>query len=183
MCTDRGDETTSEGQMASKTDLPHNKEYKSSDSCRITTIPKNAYVYDRYEPEIFLEIGDIIPNNSFILFGCERYQLFIGEKYNYCINGAWSQDFPTCKPLCSPEKLSSISFKPTCKYQRKKVPCAEPAEPGTTAKVACNEQYESFQAEEQTSVCGMDGRWYPEPSGCNQVCGSTFDKVCLVNVN
>lgn len=166
--------------MSTKGNTSRNQELQTPGSCRITTIPRNGHIYERYAQDKELFVDHIVGDNNIINFACNENQLLMGKRQNICRQGKWDDEWPTCHPLCSAEKLSSISFEPTCRFERGKVSCSEPARPGTIVKVVCKEGYESFQVEEQTITCGIDGQWYPEPSACTQICGKLitfYDKT------
>lgn len=160
-------------QIETTTQITHSQEQTvPPDSCRITTTLRNGHMYERYAQTKEYYVNDIVSYQTFIInYVCNENYLLIGDPTNSCIGGKWENKWPICQPLCSSEKLSSISFEPTCRLNRGRVACSEPAKPGTIAKVVCNEGYESFQVEEQMFTCGINGQWYPEPSACTPICG------------
>lgn len=79
---------------------------------------------------------------------------------------------------CSQADISSITFVASCRLKSDKfnndqeVSCTEPARPGTFARINCQRGYKSVSADvEQVVSCRQDGRWFPPPQPCVQICG------------
>lgn len=148
-----------------------------STSCVIKEIPRNGFVGYSQTPDSHLAINDIISNYELVRYTCAENNLLEGRDSNICINGAWSNNVPECKPFCNPAELYSITFIANCytlvdnTQKEQHHSCNRPAPPGTHARFNCNHGYQNIHDYQQTTVCSTDGRWIPRPTACTQRCG------------
>lgn len=143
--------------------------------CIIAQIPQNGFVRYLGSPQR-LNVNDAVVTFSQIEYVCDDERLtIVGEAKNFCNSGKWVNAVPECQPRCSPAEIASVTYIVSCnlkvnnKYER--VRCAEPAKPGTIARIACQRGYESSDIGRDTIICGEDGRWSLPPPRCTQICG------------
>lgn len=122
-----------------------------------------------------LSINDIVENFGQIEYACIENEYIIGEARNFCNNGKWLNEVPECQPRCNPSAISSITFLASCftsvNGTENGIRCTELAQPGTIARITCKYGYERPNAQIQTITCDVDGRWFPLPNQCTQICG------------
>lgn len=141
-------------------------------SCHVVSIPRRGhanYIDDSREP---LQPNDAVENFAQIEYGCNEGNVLVGFPLNLCLEGSWVNAVPECQPRCNPTEISSITFVANCfDSGDKRVRCTEPLAPATIAKINCQRGYESLRPTQQILSCGKDGRWYPAPIPCTQICG------------
>lgn len=147
----------------------------SPGACRIDRIPRDGYVTYRGDANERLHLNDVVESFSQIEYTCVEGHTLTGSPLNFCSDGTWINRIPDCVTRCSAAELLSITFVANCYLlvngKEQKVRCTDPARPGTIAKINCQRGYESLRPNQQIIACGTDGRWFPGPVACTQVCG------------
>lgn len=149
---------------------PENREA----TCTIDNIPQNGFVWISHLKKR-LRINDVLHKFTQIEYTCIENHYIVGNLTNFCDSGTWENAVPDCQPRCSPSTISSITFLASCYLkmddQEKEVRCTDPAVPGTIARINCKWGYQSLNSQIQLLTCDNDGRWFPLPNQCTQICG------------
>lgn len=132
-------------------------------SCRISELPKHAYVPGH-------QLNDLVRNGYSVLYSC--HENYDGSVTIKCSDGSWIGELLECKATCDHRKLFSITFVPNCTFQDGPFECAcSQSYSGTIAKIICAEGYENVHSEEQAVTCGDDGEWSTVPTDCQWIGG------------
>lgn len=139
--------------------------------CRISDseIPKKGFVEHFDVSGVHLKVNHMIPDFEKVRLSCIEKHRIVGNDTIVCRDGIWDGDVPACEPFCAPI-VFTYRFFAICHLNKAEVDCMEHAKRGTIATIYCRWGYESAESEQQT-ICGLDGRWQPEPMACKQICG------------
>lgn len=147
----------------------------SSSGCIITRIPRDGRIKYHDDTHEDLHANDVVENFAQIEYSCYDGHMLVGFPLNLCLDGMWVNEVPECKTRCSQTEISSITYLANCYLNKdgdeQQVRCTEPAVPGTIAKINCQRGYEYVRPQQQIISCGSDGRWFPAPIPCTQICG------------
>lgn len=145
--------------------------------CRIFSIPNNGRIV-LSATQTRLHFNAAVPNYGSVHYECHNNHYISGNALNICINGVWARPVPDCEPKCDIRAISSISHVTHCSRSANGVNMIVPrcgrhdlVDPGTEARIVCQDGYQSATSHEQVTLCRADGSWSRPILPCIQICG------------
>lgn len=131
-----------------------------------------AVYYDANEDQEIIKGSYAVPFAQ-IQYRCKKNYTLVGSSSNFCLDGIWTENHPTCLKFCSPKPLHGITIRATCEINGEQIGCLQSHKPGTIVHIACALGYRKPTDRVLTDVlyCNENGEWDFPTFRCEQVCG------------
>lgn len=143
-------------------------------SCLVPDVlPDTVTVYYDAEQDQEIMKGSYAVPFAQILYRCKTNYTLVGSSSNFCLDGIWSENHPTCLKFCSPKPIHGVTIRATCEINGEQIECLQSHKPGTIVHIACALGYRKPTDRVFTDVlyCDETGEWDFPAFRCEQICG------------